>query len=364
MCIRDRHKTSTPRQKNQSVLRLLGTKGPTAHLLFAKCLKEETTHTTHQELFQLITGEGNVEPQVSPVTRKRKASKDHHEVSVTKRVPDRLEIEGELGTKDYLKTIKKIRQCHNQGNWEAVDKLVEESANRSTEFHVAVLLESCTGLIIRKQRDKVIQTVDRARELCFKVDNNCKTHLLGRCDYTLARMHQYANEKDEALRCIMKARHVQYNIEFGEDTALTNHCHGCILLLDPLNAKEAEESLELAMCSSILSEEYGLDVAHPKIRLIQLYLGSSSHCPGTKKDSDSLTKAQSSLNSLAQKLDTLALRTQCICLYTQSDLYSNRGELKRARSSAQRALAIAEANRFTTEMESASIRLSQMEHTQ
>ena len=304
--------------KNQTVLRWLHSKGPTAHLLFAQCLKEETTHCTHGELFQLISGEGTAESntaqQEHSMSRKRKL-KDREIVSVEKRVPSRLAIEGELRTVEYLEAMKTIRQYHNQGKWKAVEEMVRQSANKSTEFHVAVLLESCTGLIIQTQRDKVLQVVAEARELCFKIDNNCETYLLGRCDYTMARMHQYANERDEALKCIRTARSHQYNVELGEDTALTNYCYGCILLECLANGfdsetdkitQEAEMSLESAIMTSDQSENYGLDVAHPKIRLAQLYLGSSSSCPGTKTDSKSLEKALYYIKIVDENLESLA----------------------------------------------------------
>ena len=356
--------------KNQTVLRLLHSKGPTAHLLFAQCLKEETEHSTHKELYQLISGEGTAAEQNRSFSRKRKLENDKCPV-VVKHIPSRLTIEGELKTVKYLEVIKKIRQYHNQGEWKAVEDIVQQSASRSVELYVAVLLESCTGLIIQKQRDRVLQVVTKARELCSKIDNNCETYLHGRCEYTMARMHQYANERDEALKCIRMARHIQYNVEFGEDKALTNYCNGCILLeclanstdshTDEFNIKEAETSLESAIMPYDKSKIYGLNVAHPKIRLAQLYLGSSSCCPGTVTDLKRLEKAQYYLEKVAEpSVENLAPRTQCIYYYTQSDLYRNNGDLEEARSSAQKALAIAEENSFTTEIESANARLFQM----
>lgn len=361
--------------KNLTVLRLLHSKGPTAHLLFAQCLKEETEHSTHRELYQLISGEciaGENQQRVSVTSRKRKLEDCERHVSV-KRNPSRLAIEGGLKTVKYFEVMKKIRQYHNQGEWKAVEDIVQQSANRSVELHVAVLLESCTGLIIRKQRDRVIQVVAKARELCSKIDNNCATYLRGRCEYTMARMHQYANERDKALKYITMARNIQYNVEFGEDTALTNYCYGCILLeclacssksCTNDEIKESAESLESAIMPYNKSRIYGLNVAHPKIRLAQLHLGSSSCCPGTTTDSKRLGKAQYYLERAAEpSVDSLAPRTQSIYYYTQSDLYRNKGELEEARRYAQKALAIAEANKFTTEIESANARLSQMVHT-
>lgn len=365
--------------KNQSVLKLLHSKGPTAHLLFAQCLEEEAEHKTHEELYQLISGkvtkESNLVEQKLPMTSRKRKLKDYKWPVLVKqaRYPSRLAMEGELKTIEYLEVMKKIRQCHNQGEWKAVEDIVQQSAKRSVEFHVAVLLESCTGLIIQKQRDRVLQVVDKARELCSMIDNNSAPYLRGRCEYTMARMHQYANERDEAMNFIMMARHHQYNVELGEDTALTNYCYGCILLLEHLAYSsdsqhdkliEAKRSLECAIMPDDQSKNYGLNAAHPKVRLAQLYLGSSSCCPGTLTDSERLKQAQYYLEKAAEpSVDSLAPRTQCIYYYTQSDLYKNQGYPEKARNRAQKALAIAEDNRFSTEIESANARLLQMVHT-
>ena len=361
--------------KNQTVLKWLYSKGPTAHLIFAQCLKEETEHRTHRELYQLISGESVAEAsqQKLPVTtRKRQLEDGEQPLSVRRREPSRLAIEGELKTVKYLEIMKQIRQYINKGEWKAVEDTVCQSASKSVELHVAILLESCTGLIIRKQRDRVIEVVAEARELCSKIDNNCRTYLHGRCEYTMARMHQYANESDNALKCIRKAGHIQFNVEFGEDTALRNYCNGCILIECFANSTDscefeftdAEKFLESAILSPHTSKMYGLNAAHPKIRLAQLYLGSSSHRPGIMTDSKRLEKAQYYLKEAAvPSVENLAPRTQCIYYYTQSDLHRNKGELEEARSSAQKALDIAEENGFTTEIESANVRLSQMVHT-
>ena len=365
--------------KNQTVLKWLYSKGPTAHLIFAQCLKEETEHRTHRELYQLLSGESVAEAsqQKLPVTsqiRKRRLEDGERPFSVRHREPSRLAIEGELKTIRYLEIMKQLRQYINKGEWKAVEDIVHQSASRSIELHVAVLLESCTGLIIRKQRDRVVEVVAKARELCSKIDNNCRTYLRGRCEYTMARMHQYANESGKALRCIRIAGHIQYNVEFGEDTALRNYCNGCILLecfanstdscIGEFKFTDAEKFLESAILSPHKSKMYGLNTAHPQIRLAQLYLGSSSHCPGTMTDSKRLEKAQNYLKKAAMpSVESLLPRTQCIYYYTQSDLHRNNGKMEEARSSAQKALAIAEENRFTTEIVSANVRLSQMVHT-
>ena len=354
----------TRTERNKMVLTILNTKGPLAHLKFLHCLKEESEESnqvTHQELFRLVCNDESVEIKITSVSRKRKA-REGEEVSVTKRVPIRLEIEGELVTEEYLEVIQNIRLLHNQGKWDAVNKIVTGCEGKSADFYVAVMLESCTGFITCKCPDKVEKTVKKARELCSKITNNCNTFLRGRCEWTLAKLYRYTKDKDKALEHIIMARHIQYNIKAGEDTALSNYCYACILLesladkFDSDKDKEAKRSLELAI-EHASSGDFGLDVAHPKIRLAQLYLGSSPQSPGTKTDDDSLRKAKSTLESVGQNL---AIRTQCIYYYTESDLYRNSGKQGEAIHSAQKALDIAKKNKFSTEIELVSKRLESL----
>ena len=183
----------TQTERNEMVLKILNTKGPTAHLKFAQCLHKESTHVTHHDLFKLICSNKTLELYILSMNQKRKSREDD-EVSMTKRVPIRLEIEGELVTEEYLKVICNIRFHHNQGEWDAVDKIVEDCAVKSVEFFVAVMLESCIGFIIRKRLDKVEETVKRARKLCSQITNNCKTFLRGRCEWILANLYLYTGD--------------------------------------------------------------------------------------------------------------------------------------------------------------------------
>lgn len=344
--------------RNKMILKILDTKGPLAYLMFLHCLKEDSVdfeQVTGLELFKLICNDESVEIEVTSACRKRKA-RESEEITVTKRVPIRLEIEGELITDKYLKVIQNIRLHHNKGEWDAVDRIVASCKEESADFYVAVRLESCTGFITCKRPDKVEETVKKARKLCSKITNNCNTFLRGRCEWTLAKLYRYTKENDKALNHIIMARHIQYNIKAGEDTALSNYCYACILLeslakkFDPYQDREAKRSLELAI-EHASSGDFGLDVAHPKIRLAQLYLGSSPQSPGTKTDDSSLNKARSSLESVGQNLQDLAIRTQCIYYYTESDLHRNSGEPDKAIHSAQKALDIAKKNNFETEIE-------------
>lgn len=353
---------STTLEGNVTLLRLLDTKGPTAHLLFVRCLKEEVTHRTHQELFELICGGEDAIELPPSMSRKRKNSRDCHEISVTKRHPDRLRLDGKLDKDEYFDVIQKIRLHHLHGEWEAVDRIVDACSKKSTEFYVAVLLESCTGFITQLKVNKVEETVKEAKRLCCKITNNCYVYLMGRCEWTLAKSYRYSKQFRKALNCIKVARQIQYNVKAGEDTALANYCHGCILSefirigeFDPDMVKEAERSFELAIAHAS-SGDYGLDLSHPKIRLSQLWLRYSlSHSSNSNTDPDGLRKAHAILESMDHK--TLAPKTRCMYFYTKSDLYKTTGETQRAITSARTALNVAKTNKLITEIEQAQKRI-------
>lgn len=360
------------------LLRILDTKGPTAHYTFARCLEEGSEHCTHQELLQMITNEddfklisqkrkrtapGEDSTQFQP---KRKVQGDL--VAVTTRYPDRLRAQGTLLSRDYFDSVKRIRRCHLTGNWEQADTIVKECIQKGDrELRIAVTLEDCTGYITRRQRDTVLLKVGRAMQLCEELpsdtDNRC--FLTGRCEWVLAKLYRYTGEMEKALKHIQEASEHQSGIASGEDAALTTYCHACILLerlndpdhyetRSPDDEKNAKDLFERAINYASNNPEYGLDLSHPRIRLAQLYLGSSPSRPGTNQDPSTISKARNSLKAV--NFDALAHRTKCIFYYTKSDLvyYHSKDE---ARDFAQRSLDIAKQNGFETEMSSAHARL-------
>ena len=184
----------------------------------------------------------------------------------------------------------------------------------------------------------------------------------------VAMMHLFSMEIDKALECIMEAQHIQYNIQTGEDTILTNYCYACILLelaskqsdSDPEKERDTKRNLDISLEHAIDGgEEFGINPAHSLICLAQFYLGSSMYSTGWKTDSDGLMSAERLLERVAARnlLSSSALRTQCHYYYTLSDLCRIRGELERARDSAYKAIDIAVANGFTADIKSAKARL-------
>ena len=352
------------------LLRVLATKGPTAYYKFACCLAEESEHCAHQEVFQMITDE--VDSKFFSKQRKRLAECEKgyqckRICAVTTRHPDRLRAQGTLHSENYFDCIRKIRKFHLTGKWKQADTIVKECIQKNDrELHIAILLEDCTGYITRRDRDTVLLKVGRAMQLCDELPSNTDNghFLVGRCKWVLAKLYRYTKELDKALECIQEATEHQSDIAAGEeDAALTTYCHAMILLEHLNNPKYSGGSLgdrknvqdlfERAIAYAS-NPDYGLDISHPRIRLAQLYLGSSPSQPGRNHDPSSTSKASDSLKAV--NADSLAPRTKCIFYYTMSDLaYSNSKD--EAKEFAQRSLDIAIQNGFKTEQESAQARL-------
>lgn len=350
--------------KQKQMIRLfqfLETKGPTAHYIFVNCLKQSSDKVpTHTELIELLNSSNEPKSQ-----RKRKVSVSiecSYEVKVTKRELDRYQAGEVLKTKTYFDTMTEIRKLHLKAEWEEADAEVEKAlTSNGIDVQIAVLLESCTGLISRRQKCEVLKIVSKAQEMCSQITSDNVHFLKGRCHWVLAKLYRYMNEKQDALEHIRFAKDYQFNIEAGEDTALTNYCHAMILLEflaeDSSSEKKwlARSYLERSIDHASMGD-FGLDLSHPKIRLAQLCLGSSPFQPGRVDDSESIGKARSCLESV--KPDTLAPRTKCIFYFTQSDLYRLKKEAFIAVGYAQQALQIANEKGLETEIISAQARLN------
>ena len=360
----------TQTEKVVYLLKILGTKGPKANYLFACCLKEEKEHRTHKELFELVTaGEDS-----SSFDLRFAIEMYEREVAVTKRVPDRISAEGTLISKLYFRKIRKLRRWHMDSSWDKADRKVKKFLKIDDKvLQIAITLENCTGYITRRNRDVVLLEVGKAMamcEHCLPSTSNNVRFLQGRCHWVLAKLYRYTGEIDLALKHIQQAAEIHSVVECGEDAALTSYCHACILLerlskQQQYSSSSPDEERTRALdylersISYASNEEYGLDLNHPRIRLAQLYLGSSPSRPGNIRDPKSISSAGSSLEAV-KNFHKLGVRTQCIYYFTKSDLVYHTS-VGRARCYAQLALDIARESGCKTEELSAQARLDRID---
>ena len=344
--LRDHHTTTEVR--NRRILRILSTKGPTAHSIFAECLERSSSLVPeHKGLCTLISRHCAVKtPCAIP------------------KQPPHIHPEGMLVSKTYFEIIKRIRLLNLEGMFDEADRIVQQSkVHKSIELDVALLLESCTASITKKDEESAIAKVKRAKEMCIQINNNSRTVLEGRCMWALGKLYRYLKQNDKALDYIMQAQSTLFNVAPGEDTALTNYCSS-VVQLDKIahgeNASEyfvAQKNLEMAICHAQLGD-YGLDLSHPRLRLAQLYLGSSPHKAGKAANPDSVCSAQGLLSQL--EATPMAIRTKCIYYYTMSDLRWNENNSAEALKFANIARDIAIENGFETEKSSVEQRLNNL----
>lgn len=342
--------------ENYRILRIIATKGPTAYSLFASCIELSFSKVPeHIALHKLLSSH-------LAVNEFRKRSEPFCSVQ---RKPYRIEAEGMLVSKKYFEIIKQLRRLYLENRVEEAEQIVNGTKiNNSIELDVALLLESCTAFITKKKVKEVKARVAKAEEMCHHITStNNKTILEARCLWTLGKMHRYLNDNTTASDYITKARSTLFNFAPGEDTALVNYCHA-VIQLDKVGPDgncamntfdEAMRSLQIAIHDAEL-DDYGLDLCHPKIRLAQLYLGSSPHKVGKPRNSDSINNAWALLSGL--KDASMASRTRCIYYYTMADFYWNKSNSVEARHFAQLALDIATKNSFETEISSVQSRLA------
>ena len=347
----------TTNARNQCILRIIGTKGPTAHYRFAECIKlSSTTVPQHKTLFELIS---------STIPQKEQGYPN----SGILRTPRNIESEGILVSKKYFVTVKELRRLHLRGDFDEAERVVEWARHHNnTELNVALLLESCTAFITKEREDEVIARVTKAEEMCHHITNNNRIILEGRCKWVRGKLNRYLKNGAKADEYISHARSKLFNVAHGEDTALINYCYSVTLLdkvapdgnceLSDSVFAEAERTLRITIQDAQLGD-YGLDLCHPKIRLAQLYLGSSSHRAGTARSVESIDSAQALL--LGMDTAKMAARTECMYCYTMSDFYRNKGSSVEALSYAQKALDIATKHEFETEKSSIAKRLPPME---
>ena len=348
---------NTKQDKVKELLVLLKRKGPTAHSIFVhRCLALEDTHLSHKEIHDsLLSGR--------PQKRKAIDFNCPQKTKVPKCQPCLLELPEGITNEQYFKEIREMRRCHLIGRkmWQEAEKIYKrcmDCPNNPIEMKIAVLLESCTMYITDNKPEVVEERVKQARQKCSEIEF-CNSQILeGRCEWMLAKLHRYRKDYTKADEHIKNAFHYHRNCEQGEDRALTNYCHACILLsVGSSSTRDVATAIsDLKIAISFASEkDYGLDTSHCKIRFAQANVSSSSHQPPDARKVHSVTDAQRALQDVNE--EDLQPRTRCMYHYTWSDIYSVAGQVGNAIQSAELALNIARQHDFKTEITSSEIRL-------
>ena len=354
------------RQKILQLIETINTKGPLVYEIFVRCLGEEKSHSTHSEMFELLSSELKCH-QGTPQKWANAVDCSVLPFAVpSKRNPHRLKLEGPLTGKSYNGLMKFFQTCHHNGQWDLLEhKATELIAGEISEFKIVALLESAVSWIFRRDENKVVSLVHDAMEACDKISANNAIFLRGRCEYILSRLFRYLKDYKKAQAHVAKAKEHLFLAEPGEDTSFVSYCEACIrveCLPNPPSQQEVQE-VETTFTFAIdddLSHESGLQLVapHSLIRLAQMHLGSTHYNPGVTNDPQSIDKAWNYLHAV--DVSSLCDRSKCHYHIFESDLFRCGNDTASATKAANTALTLAHSHSFALEISSAETRLQEL----
>ena len=357
---------------------ILATKGPLAHRIFVQCLGEEDSHPTHHELCSLfISHESSSETdsalnrEVHCTQRKHKIDRDNsQDLTLPKRRPREFEFEGQLAGKRYSRLMLTFQTCHHNGDWCKLEIEVQKVLRRGIpELSAVALLEEAISHIFRKNREKVLDCVDRAQKLIKESSeiqgSGGNTRILqARCEHVVSCLYRYAKEYKEAFHHATNALVHLVHANSGEDTSFAFYCSACIRLesytegvaVDESSPEQIKEDFRLAI-DFARSHDIGMDVVEPHshIRLAQQCLQSTQFQAGHVTNRDRIREASNSLGEV--NVDMLSQRSKSLFYLLKLDLYMNEGKTEEAIGSAIVSLELSKSGKFAVEQQSAESRL-------
>ena len=368
---------------------ILSTKGPLAHCTFVRCLGEEEAHPTHYQLHSLFTSnqptsansdefdietDGAMNRGLQCARKKRKIERSNsQDIALPKRQPREFELEGPLAGRRYSQLMLTFQTCHHNGDWCRLEIEVQNALRCGIpEVGAIALLEEAISHIFRQNREKVLDSVDRARRLITESSaiqqSGGNTRILqARCEHIVSCLYRYAKEYREAHRHATNALAHLIHANSGEDKSFALYCISCIrlesytdgLALDEASPTQIKQDFRLAI-DFARSHDIGMDVVEPHshIRLAQQCLGSTQLQAGRVTDKKRVREAKNSLSEV--NVDMLSQRSKSLFHLLQSDLYMNEGKLEEAIDSATTSLELSITGNFTVEQRSAEARLQSL----
>lgn len=345
---------------------ILETKGPTAHLLFATCLKEETSHPTHKELYEALLMDDEVKRDGISIRkgRKRPSMSSSDNVSMIKRLLIPLEMERPLKGNRYSKMMRIFQMAHHSANWDNLEERAQcYMSGDNIQLKAAALLEMAISYTFRGMSAKVDSFVRSARSLLSKVTGNNRQFLEGRCEHVLSCRYRYSKQFDKARGHTYRAKAILFGHDAGEDSSWAHYCDACVLLEQYAQSpnkdqKELKRLKGLFQMAIDHAERHstGMDVVkpHSHIRLAQLCLGSTQFSAGITRDKEMVQEARCHLEAV--DVGSLKQRSQSLYYIFKSDLYVNTGDPRQALFCAKRALELGQPN-YTVEIRSAEERI-------
>ena len=351
--------TTSSIKQNISLLRILDTKGPLGHSLFAKCLQNEDSHVTHGQLYDLI--HKDMDYSLIPTRCSVKyVYEEIHVDSVTalcKRDPSRISLQGVLTGEEYDKIIYTFQTCQYNGAWAKMEAEASKYLKEGIpcELQVTALLEKAMGLIFRKQNDEPFRLISKARDKCKQVQGDNHTFLEGRCEYVLSVLYRYSKQYDKAKEHAENALRILFSVERGHDTAFACLIYAALLVVSGGSKTEAKHHLAAAI-SDAKSHSTGtnLVVPHSYMRLAQILIKSVHSSNGRVQDNDSIRTIREAEECL-RNVDpaSLSVRSRCRLHLTESSLFRCKEMRPQSKCAAENCLDLATRHHLTTEIEAA-----------
>lgn len=347
---------------------IMETKGPLAYLKFVQCLSEDKSHQVHSELYELLSGDSQVELAEDELAL------------VSKRQPNRLVMEGALVGDEYNQLIAKFKVYHHNGDWVAVEEELKICMQSEIPEIIAVgFLEDACSWVYRFNEQKVLSAIGQARKLCgTKICGGNAIFLEARAEYILSGLYRYLKQYEKSVEHAKNAMVHLFNAEQGEDSAFANYNHACAsysLMLESrqetsVTIRQMMQDFTFAIdtasavthAASTSDNQWALIVAsHSWIRLAMLSLGSTQDAAGITEVQEDIERADCSLSNV--NVSCLNNRTKCLFYQAKSDLHRNKKETECAIQVATQAQELAESCGFVHELDSANSRLESLNYS-
>ena len=373
--------------KVQTLLTILETKGPTAHLIFFHCLEREKSHRGHEDIYRelcrqvdeslTLFSERETLTRSSDEDNEQELSLDVVElVAVCEphcRTPCRLGLEGSLAGEEHIYEMRQLQQHRYHGRWDCFRQGIDD-LTMSSDINVTAVgkLHYAVASIMSGNTNLSLQLVNEVEKMCSTLYGNNNQILLGRCLYIRSAVHRHLQDYDSARRYLDLSKQKLANSEPGADTA-SLYYHEGTLQLDLLQqqsgssscSRRQREKAEKSFRMAVEHAEHGqsglpLIAWHSKVFLALLYLGSSHDSVSQELPSiTDLDRAESILSTL--DCGHLPPRTLALYHIAYSDIYRWKGDLAQARHNATLGLTKAEQGNFAFEKKFAFHRLQSLQ---
>ena len=347
-------------EKNERLLALLVTKGPTAHLLFAQCLDEtQQLYDCHHELCQMLTC-GKDSLDIDAYHNPHHESDPEHPLSPLK-VPDYLK------GKEYHDRRSRFEACYHNGDWPALFEESKKCTDSKTPETVAIgYLELALGWIFQLNEREVMKNLQSAHKVII-TELSDQSILYARHEYLHALLLRYLQRYAEASKKAETAIMILNPFEVGEDKAFAQYCYATSFVetLSPFCTDEDFDKARRMLITAIEYAKRAIDmdilVTYSQLQLARLYLGTTDSFLTVTDNLKRIKQSKSCLKELEKKLSRNKLhntRFESLYYLRKSDYERSQGNMTSAMQSAQKAKNLATEASLPIEIRAAENRIT------